>query len=232
MTIKWHYVTENDETVGPVDENELKSLFAKKTISDKSYVWNGKTVKEWTPISNIPSLLSSVRPSRRAPPPPPKNFPSRSNFGSMQTQGSNRDIYSSNSRIAPPPHRTAPHRDQSNFSSFQNNSNSSDLNNPIVDTPRSGDSRNDLLSQIRQKPNLRSKPIQRPVSSPVATMRTPNRNPIRNEPRQKSILNPAMFRPMQAKKFGNPQRSSSNKSTHLNSSGTSSFQNVKLLNSN
>jgi uncharacterized RDD family membrane protein YckC len=46
----WHY-TQNNETVGPVDGDQMQSLIAEGTLTADSMVWNS-TFTDWQPLSN------------------------------------------------------------------------------------------------------------------------------------------------------------------------------------
>ena len=55
----WHY-TQNDETIGPVTEDEIKDLIAKGTINADTMVWNS-SFSDWQALSatDLASLLST-----------------------------------------------------------------------------------------------------------------------------------------------------------------------------
>jgi len=55
---EWHYVDENDATVGPVTSAEFKK-WANSIgweVASETYVWNGREVSEWTKLTEVPAL--------------------------------------------------------------------------------------------------------------------------------------------------------------------------------
>lgn len=62
-TPEWHYVNENDKTIGPVTQKAVVS-WAKKVgveVALQTYVWNGKNVSDWTLLSDVSPLNESVK---------------------------------------------------------------------------------------------------------------------------------------------------------------------------
>lgn len=62
-TPEWHYVNENDDTVGPVSTTDFKAWVHKVGVltAEKTYVWNGTSVAEWTLLPQVPELFSKVK---------------------------------------------------------------------------------------------------------------------------------------------------------------------------
>jgi len=62
IEVQWHYVDENGKQVGPVTESVL-IRWAKnvgKIRAKTAYVWNGKSVADWTYMSDVPSLMKQL----------------------------------------------------------------------------------------------------------------------------------------------------------------------------
>ncbi len=59
--VTWYYVSGAGKTEGPVSENELQQLYRNNRISDGTYLWNGTTVTQWTPLSQLPNLLRQLK---------------------------------------------------------------------------------------------------------------------------------------------------------------------------
>lgn len=62
--MSWYYVNKDGFTVGPKSIKELKTFYASKTITDKTFVWNGTTVDTWTAIKKVPSIYSELAPEK------------------------------------------------------------------------------------------------------------------------------------------------------------------------
>ncbi len=60
---QWHYLNANHEQLGPVGESELKKLWSKEEINEKSYVWSDG-MSDWTAISEQSELLASLKRSQ------------------------------------------------------------------------------------------------------------------------------------------------------------------------
>jgi len=77
--MRWYYVDDNSKRHGPFRDAELSRLLQNKTITRQTYVWNGKSVKDWTKIMDIEGLedhsgiprSSSIRSDRSGPLAPP-----------------------------------------------------------------------------------------------------------------------------------------------------------------
>jgi len=60
--MRWFYVTtENQDTQGPFKEAEFARLFQTGKINDECFVWNGKTVKDWTQMKSVKGLAEMLR---------------------------------------------------------------------------------------------------------------------------------------------------------------------------
>merc|ERR1712048_22806 len=61
-TPEWHYVNENDDTVGPVTLTDFRSWVQRigLDLAKQTFVWNGKDVSEWTQLSDVHYLLEDV----------------------------------------------------------------------------------------------------------------------------------------------------------------------------
>lgn len=60
---EWHYVNENDQTLGPVNVQGIV-MWARRVgveTAVQTYVWNGTTVNDWTLLSEVPLLNNAVR---------------------------------------------------------------------------------------------------------------------------------------------------------------------------
>jgi len=68
LTIQWYYVDRNGATVGPVSEDVLVASYASGKLNDDSYVWNGTTVNEWLAVSQVPLLMSKLKPKSKPKP--------------------------------------------------------------------------------------------------------------------------------------------------------------------
>ena len=57
----WYYVNSfgNSTKIGNLEK--LKEKFASNEITEKSYLWNGITVNEWTALSELPHILGAVK---------------------------------------------------------------------------------------------------------------------------------------------------------------------------
>ena len=64
---EWHYVNSAGSTSGPVGVPVLKQMYQNHRINDSTYLWNGSTVNQWTPLSQIPSLLRELKSSNVTP---------------------------------------------------------------------------------------------------------------------------------------------------------------------
>jgi len=54
--MKWHYIDNKSNRCGPISEAEFFKLLENKTITKETFVWNGKSVKDWTRIMAIEGL--------------------------------------------------------------------------------------------------------------------------------------------------------------------------------
>jgi len=60
--MRWFYVTtENQDTQGPFKEAEFARLFQTGKINDECFVWNGKTVKDWTQMKSVKGLAEMLQ---------------------------------------------------------------------------------------------------------------------------------------------------------------------------
>jgi len=60
--MRWFYVTtENQDTQGPFKEAEFARLLQTGKINDECFVWNGKTVKDWTQMKSVEGLAEMLR---------------------------------------------------------------------------------------------------------------------------------------------------------------------------
>eukprot|EP01083_Nonionella_stella_P066632 175644_1 len=58
----WYYVSHDGSTKGPFTIKQLRTRFS--TIMRKNsntYVWNGTTVTQWTPLKSVPQLLNQLK---------------------------------------------------------------------------------------------------------------------------------------------------------------------------
>lgn len=62
-TPEWHYVNENDDTVGPVTLTDFRSWVQRigLDLAKQTYVWNGKDVSDWTQLTDVQYLLEDVQ---------------------------------------------------------------------------------------------------------------------------------------------------------------------------
>jgi len=66
--MQWYYIDEANATKGPVSEGDLSKAYAKGTLNDNCFVWNGTTVNEWKYIRDVPGLSEKLRPKRKPKP--------------------------------------------------------------------------------------------------------------------------------------------------------------------
>ncbi|ETO35861.1 RNA binding protein, partial [Reticulomyxa filosa] len=64
MSESWHYVDKFGTSRGPCTIEEMISGYCSGDLFDRTYVWNGVTVKTWTPISNLPKLFDRLERAR------------------------------------------------------------------------------------------------------------------------------------------------------------------------
>ena len=62
--MSWYYVNKDGFTVGPKTVSELKPLYASKTITESTFVWNGTTVDTWTALKKVSSVYGELRPDK------------------------------------------------------------------------------------------------------------------------------------------------------------------------
>lgn len=62
-TPEWHYVNENDDTVGPVTLTQFRSWVQRigLDLAKQTFVWNGKDVSDWTQLSEVQYLYEDVQ---------------------------------------------------------------------------------------------------------------------------------------------------------------------------
>mmetsp|Transcript_4275 Transcript_4275/g.3739 ORF Transcript_4275/g.3739 Transcript_4275/m.3739 type:complete len:420 (-) Transcript_4275:239-1498(-) len=57
----WYIVDTSGDTQGPMNEQALIKLYLNETIHSKTYIWNGLTVKQWTPIMNVKYVYDKIK---------------------------------------------------------------------------------------------------------------------------------------------------------------------------
>ena len=62
---RWSYVNSAGNTTGPVTLTDLRQLYKNGPINDSTYLWNGTTVTQWTPLSQLPDLLKQLKGPRK-----------------------------------------------------------------------------------------------------------------------------------------------------------------------
>ena len=55
-----YYVDEKGATKGPVSEKQLKELYENNQIKDSTFIWNGTTIAQWTPLNKVPKLFNQL----------------------------------------------------------------------------------------------------------------------------------------------------------------------------
>jgi len=69
--MSWYYIDASGTTLGPVAESDLAAQWRSKGINAESYVWNGTTVNDWTPLKNVSFLYNKFnKPAAPAAAPP------------------------------------------------------------------------------------------------------------------------------------------------------------------
>ena len=61
-TVEYYYVDKQQKSQGPINFDELKSLYKTGNIDDNSFVWNGTTIKEWTNLGKCNTILKLLKP--------------------------------------------------------------------------------------------------------------------------------------------------------------------------
>ena len=61
MSDNWYIVDTSGDTQGPMNEESLIRLYLNESIHSKTYIWNGLTVKQWTPIINVKYIKASSK---------------------------------------------------------------------------------------------------------------------------------------------------------------------------
>eukprot|EP00941_MAST-03F_sp_MAST-3F-sp1_P004877 g4877.t1 len=56
-----YYYNNDEETLGPFQISDLKTLFVKKEITKASLIWE-ENMSDWQPLSDLPALLKLIRP--------------------------------------------------------------------------------------------------------------------------------------------------------------------------
>jgi GTPase SAR1 family protein len=71
--VVWFYIDTNGQTQGPEENIDVsKEKFVYGLITESTYVWNGNDVNQWTPLSDVQSLMTQLKKSSlKLPPPPP-----------------------------------------------------------------------------------------------------------------------------------------------------------------
>ena len=71
--MSWYYVDKEGQTQGGFEVSVLKQKYTAKQLDEESYVWNGTSVNQWTPLKQVNELMSQLktaaapsRPSRPA----------------------------------------------------------------------------------------------------------------------------------------------------------------------
>jgi len=64
---EWHYVDENEKTIGPVTTDHIVRWSRKVGIDDalRTYVWH-ESLNDWTPMSDVSRLRQKIQNSRVA----------------------------------------------------------------------------------------------------------------------------------------------------------------------
>eukprot|EP01083_Nonionella_stella_P279858 951940_1 len=60
----WYYVSHDGSTKGPFTIKQLRTRYSAvptRHISSDTYVWNGTTVTQWTPLKSVPHLLNQLK---------------------------------------------------------------------------------------------------------------------------------------------------------------------------
>jgi len=65
MSETWHYVDKYGTSRGPCTMEELIRGYCCDDLFDQTYVWDGVTVKTWTPIHGIPNLHDHLERSKK-----------------------------------------------------------------------------------------------------------------------------------------------------------------------
>ena len=58
---KWYFYDVNKEKRGPLSIEQLLDLKKKELIKPSSVCWNGKSIKQWTPINRVPVLIDILK---------------------------------------------------------------------------------------------------------------------------------------------------------------------------
>ena len=59
--VKWYVVDTKKQRRGPITTKAIIELKKQKLIKPSSLIWNGKTIKKWTPIKDVPVLMDILK---------------------------------------------------------------------------------------------------------------------------------------------------------------------------
>lgn len=59
--MSWFYVDKEGITQGGFDVKVMQQKFASKVIDEESYVWNGTSVNQWTPLKEVGELMNQLK---------------------------------------------------------------------------------------------------------------------------------------------------------------------------
>jgi len=72
--MEWHYLDNQKQQIGPIDEADIKGLVANGTMKKTTMVWN-ESLENWLPACD--SSLRTFFLASRTPPPPPNSAPTK-----------------------------------------------------------------------------------------------------------------------------------------------------------
>lgn len=75
--MSWYYVDSGGNTQGPFDIGVMKQRYSSNQLTNESYVWNGTSVNQWTPLKQVAILLNQLKPAPAQPKPAPSSGPAR-----------------------------------------------------------------------------------------------------------------------------------------------------------
>jgi len=66
----WYFVNPQGASIGPVSVEYLQNNYENGDVNDKTFVWNGAEVIQWTPLNQVATLYAKVIPAAIPKPPP------------------------------------------------------------------------------------------------------------------------------------------------------------------
>mmetsp|Transcript_39657 Transcript_39657/g.49049 ORF Transcript_39657/g.49049 Transcript_39657/m.49049 type:complete len:262 (-) Transcript_39657:30-815(-) len=92
----WYVVDLQGTTQGPMIKSELIDMYLSEKIHKKSYIWNGKSVRTWTPISQVSHVFDDITKAKNKANEPPK--PKVQFSDNVEYHGNPNDMYTNNNQ--------------------------------------------------------------------------------------------------------------------------------------